>query len=101
MFRRDLVCEAWRPNLEIYQLLSVNSAQVRAHPHSHLFFKSDLTHCGLRESRRGRDWEKEREISWPVKRNKCQDAEIIWTAVIYTGVRFGSGSEVRGGGEGP
>lgn len=49
--------------LEMYQLLRVNSAQVR-HTHFHLFLKSELTHRGLKESNRVRDTEKVVEIGW-------------------------------------
>lgn len=67
----------------MYQLLRVNSAQVR---HA-LFLKSEFSHRGLKESRRERARDRR---SWTVKRSKCQDSEITWPAVIYTRLRFGS-----------
>lgn len=68
----------------MYQLLGVNSAQVTG----------INTHLPYYVTTRAR------EACWPAKRNKCQDSEITWSAVIYRRVGFGSGSEVRRGGRG-
>lgn len=68
----------------MYQLLGVNSAQVMG-INTHLPYYVTV----------GR--ERAREACWLAKRNKCQDSEITWSAVIYKGVSFGSGSEVHRG----